>query len=366
MPRRGSPLLGLFFVILFAGLILMGVGYILFSHGLPGMPQAQVPQIPTQVIQPPQQPVAPPGRIQFQVQDVDTGAALGGAGNTKIDIVDPSDLTKPKETITVDTATKVATSALLYQPGQRLLLHIYSGEGDGYYPAEFEVTVPSSYTMVGNQYVYFLGAFALKQRVSPASIQFTLFAGATPLSSATGASDGNLGSYVAGSKIFDLTIQINLNAYKAAWGRPVSYINARFEKVTLQPVVWIAFNNTAVSQTRLTQAGWIPVTSTAFTGWIAFYRVLSPVESTQTSLGSLSIPVPVDTTSIPSGSKVLVYVWISDMQNPDDARSGIPTTALTPYGAFSGYGLTSFIRRGFTTVGSAPANPVLQAIITTA
>ena len=361
MPRRGSPLVGLFLVIVFAGLLLMGAAYLIFGGLLEKFTQVQIQ--PTQ--QQPQQPQAPPGKLQFQVQDVDTGAALGGT-NAKIDVIDPADLTKPKETITVDTNTKVATSALLYQPGQRLILHIYSSEGNGYYPADFEVVVPSTYTVSQNQYIYFLGSFALKQRVAAGDVQFTLFAGATALSSATGAADGAQGSYTAGAAVFDLTIQINLRTYRVAWGKPVTYINARFEKVTLQPVVWIAFNNTAISQTRLTQAGWIPVTSTAFTGWIAFYKVLSPVESTQTSLGSLTVQVPIDTTSVGSGKKVLIYVWIADMQNPDDARAGISTSALPAYGAYSGYGLTTFLRRGFQTSGTAPANPVLQALITTA
>ncbi|MEM2066448.1 MAG: hypothetical protein QXH59_08205 [Candidatus Caldarchaeum sp.] len=366
MPKRsGAPLLAGFVVFVSVLLAIVVAAYIVLPMvkefvTSPTQPPIQPPS------QPPPQPQAPPGKLQLQVQDIDTGAALGGGGSTKIDVVDPADLTRPKETITVDTTTKVATSALLYQPGQRLLLHIYSSEGNGYYPADFEITVPSTYTLSGNQYIYFLGAFGLKQRVAAASVKFTLFAGATALSSATGAADGSQGSYTAGASVFDLSVQINLDAYKSAWGKSVTYINARFEKVTLQPVVWVAFNNTAVSPTRLTQAGWTPVTSTAFTGWIAFYRVLTPVESTQTSLGSLSIPIPVDTTSVGSGKKVLIYVWISDMQNVDDARAGIATSALTAYGAYSGYGLTTFLRRGFSTSGSAPANPVLQALITTA
>ncbi|MEM0381420.1 MAG: hypothetical protein QW580_01965 [Nitrososphaerota archaeon] len=365
MPRRGSPLVGLFLVIVFAGILLMGVAYVIFSGLLQQYTQAPIIQPPVYQPPPQPQPQAPPGRLQLQVQDIDTGAALGGT-NAKIDIVDPADLSRPKETITVDSTTKVGTSALLYQPGQRLLLHIYSSEGNGYYPADFEITVPSTYTLSGNQYIYFLGAFGLKQRVAAASVKFTLFAGATALSSATGATDGSQGSYTAGAATFDLTVQINLDTYRVAWGKPVTYINARFEKVTLQPVIWIAFNNTAVSQARLTQAGWVPVSSTAFTGWIAFYKVLSPVESTQTALGSATIQIPVDTTSVGSGKKVLIYVWIADMQNVDDARAGVATSALTAYGAFSGYGLTTFLRRGFTTSGSAPSNPVLQALITTA
>ncbi|MEM4269973.1 MAG: hypothetical protein QW223_07645 [Candidatus Caldarchaeum sp.] len=364
MPKRsGAPLMAGFVVFTSVLLAIVVAAYVVLPMVREFVTSPTTPSTPPS--QQPQQPQSPPGKLQLQVQDIDTGSALGGT-NAKIDIVDPADMSRPKETITVDTTTRVATSALLYQPGQRLLLHIYSTEGNGYYPADFEITVPSTYTLSGNQYIYFLGAFGLKQRVAPTSVKFTLFAGATSLSSATGAADGSQGSYTAGASVFDLSVQINLDAYKNSWGKSVTYINARFEKVTLQPVVWVAFNNTAVSPTRLTQAGWTPVTSTAFTGWIAFYRALTPVESTQTSLGSLSIPIPVDTTSVGSGKKVLIYVWISDMQNVDDARAGIATSALTPYGAYSGYGLSTFLRRGFTTSGSAPASPVLSALITTA
>jgi hypothetical protein len=347
--------------IVIGGLILLGA-WILFVGGqFPmGIQQPQVQPQPQPQVQPQQ---APPGRIQLQVQDALTGVALGGT-NAKVDIIDPADLTKPKEIITVDTSTKIATSALFYSPGQTLLLHIYSTEGSGYYDQVYQVTVPSTYTLQANQYVYFLGAFGLRQRAAAASVSFTLFSGAAVLSSATGnAPDNTADLFNAGNKVVDLTLQINLQSYSTSFGRPVDYINARFEKVQLRAVAWLAFNNTAISTTALTAQGWNLVSTSAVTGWLVFYRVLDPVESSQTQLGAASIPIKFDATSIPTGKRVLVYVWVADLQNPADAAAGVGWTSLTPYGAHSGYGVTSPIGRVFQSSGGAPTAPLLQANI---
>jgi len=365
VSRAGrSPTAGIFIAVLAAiligGLVLIGAWMFFAGHvQLFGVQQPQVQPQP----QPQAQPQAPPGRIQLQVQDIDTGAALGGT-NAKIDVIDPADLTKPKETITVDTTSKIGTSALFYSPGQRLLLHIYSSEGNGYYPATYEVVVPSTYTLQGNQYIYFLGAFGLKQRIAAANIAFTLFSGANVLSSATGSTpDSSADVFTAGSKIVDMSLQINLNSYSSSFGRPIDYINARYEKIQLKTVVWIAFNNTAISTTALTSQGWMPVSTTAISGWLVFYKVIDPVESSQTQLGSANIPIKLDGTSLPSNTYVKVYVWAADLQNPSDAAAAVSWSALTPYGAFSGYGLPGPLGAGIKTSGGAPTSPLLQAVV---
>jgi len=362
---RASPTATIFLAVLTAilvgGMILFGA-WIVFMGGRPfGIQQ---PQVSPPVIQPPPTaPQAPPGRLQLQVQDIDTAQALGGT-NAKVDIIDPADLTKPRETITIDTTSKIGTSALLYEPGQRLLLHVYSTEGNGYYDQVYEVVVPSSYTLQGNQYIYFLGAFGLKQRTAAANVAYTLFSGATVLSSATGASpDGTADLYNAPSKVIDLSLQINLQSYRVSYGRPVDYINARFEKVQLKAVAWLAFNNTAISTSALTSQGWNLVSTTGVTGWVVFYRVLDPVESSQTSLGSVSIPIRFDATSISTGQRVLVYAWVADLQNPADAAAGVGWSSLTAYGAHSSYGVTSPIGRVFQSSGGSPTSPLLQAVI---
>ena len=332
------------------------------------------PQLQTIITQPMQvapaqtqqtaQQVAPPGKIYGQIQDIDTGTALGGT-SAKVDIIDPADLTKPLETVTVDTSTKTFVSGLLYEPGRRLLLHIYSTEGNGYYDEIKEIVVPSNYAMIGNEYRYYVGVFGLKQRAGASEINFRLLdpTGAT-LSSATGSTAGSAGSYSAGAKTFDLTLSISLSAYKRSWGRPMPYINSRYERINLVPVVWIAFNNTAISATKLTNEGWIPVTSTAFTGWLVFYKPLSEVVSTQTSLGSTTVRIPIDASSLPSGAAFKIYVWIADLQNEADAKAGVGWSSITAYGAFSGHGVTSPLGGVFQTAGGQPTNPWLQAVIT--
>ncbi|MGC8974129.1 MAG: hypothetical protein ACP5KY_08005 [Thermoproteus sp.] len=363
---RGSPtaaiFLAVFLAIVVGGLVLLGAWHF-FGGQLP----AAIQQPQQTVVAPQAQTQAPPGRLQLQVQDVDTGSALSGDGSStwvKIDIVDPADLTKPKEVVQVDTSTKVATSGLFYNPGQRLLLHVSSNVGNGYYPAVFEVVVPSTYTLQGNQYVYFLGAFGIKQRAAAAGVAYTLFRGATVLSSATGsAPDGTADLHSAGTKVVDMTLQINLNDYRVSYGRPVDYITYKFDRTQLRLVAWIGFNNTAISATALTALGWTPVTSTAFTGWQVYYKVLDPAESSQTALGSLAIPIKMDATSLASNTDVKVYVWVADLQNPTDAASGISWSSLPAYGAYSTYGISSPIGRAFAVSGSTPSSPLLQAVI---
>ncbi|MDW8074110.1 MAG: hypothetical protein RMJ28_07775, partial [Nitrososphaerota archaeon] len=151
-------------------------------------------------------------------------------------------------------------------------------------------------------------------------------------------------------------------AYRVAFGDNVDYIDARYQRITLKPIVWIALNQTGVSSTEFINRGWNPVTTTAVTGWLVFYRVIEPVRSTQTALGSLSLPVRVDASSLPTNARIRFLVWIADLQNEDAARSGVGTTSLPAYGGYSGYGLTSPLGFAFQSSGGSPTNPLLAAV----
>ncbi|MEM3447263.1 MAG: hypothetical protein QXP38_00055 [Nitrososphaerota archaeon] len=357
MPRRGSPLVGLFLVIVFAGLLLLGAAYLLFG-GVFQLAQVQPPVQPQPQPQP--QPQTTPAKISVVLQDIDTGSGIAGS----CDVIDPADMTKPLETISI-TSGSGESARSTYVPGQRLQLHCY---GSNYYPAVFDIVVPSSYTLAGSSgstyYVYPVGVFGLKGRSSADSAVFSLYYGATLLSDGDGDTrDTTPGSFTPASKIFQVNLQINLMQYSKAFGRPVEYINARYEKITLRPVVWIAFNQTAISSASLTSQGWIPVSTTALTGYLVFYKVLDPVESSRTALGSATIPIQIDASSLAQNSHLKIQVWIADMQNPSDAAAGVGTTTLTAYGAYSGYGISP-MGFPFTTSAGAPANALLEATAT--
>jgi len=283
-------------------------------------------------------------QITGVVQDFDTGSSLGGT-SAKVDVIDPNAWDKPLETITVDTTAKTFTSAKYYLAGEVLYFHIYSTEGNGYYDSlQGPLTVPSVSTG-GTTPKWDLGTFYLKNRVAAGGLSMVLVSPTgTSLSSGTGSAAGSLGQYTATGKSFTLKVNIYLSAYSVHWGAPMETLGtlAPYPRETRQLVMWIACNNTAVSQSALTARGFIPISNQP-PGWFVMYMVLPEVKSDRSTLGSATVDMPIDTTAVAANKNVSFYVYFADLQKTLDASAGVYDGAPTAYGAFSAYGLTALM-----------------------
>jgi len=358
-------MLAVFIAVLGAFLVAPYIQEYLKLQALQQMPVA--PQQPAQPSQPQQTGYAPAGFIFGQIQDIDTAAALASA---KVDVIDPAS-NKLLETITADSNGKF-TSVNVYEPGKSLILHIYS---TGYYDKEFTVTVPSTYTLVSNSYYYPLGVFQLKKRVTADSISFKI---QDPTGTTLGSADGDtaqtsgFGSYSASSTSFNLMLLISVTgttSQPVAFGEPVPYITPQLAKETLRPVVWVAFNSTAINLEKLRSAGFERMEN-APNNVLVVYKVLDPIETNKINTAqTMTITIPVDTSSIASGSKVAMLVWIADLQRPADAAIGVKISSLTAYGPYSGYGVTTPLGQGYTAPSSSTfgsSDGWLRVLITTA
>jgi len=373
MPKKGSKSGGkasrvsgglptvllaiMFFLMIIAGL------YVYDRYIKPGQPLS-IPPVTTQP-QAPQtaKPGVTPGKLTGQVVDYYTASGLGSA---KVDVIDPGDFSKAKEVITADSSGLwVSSGAVFYSPAEHYKLHVYKS---GYYDEIVDITVPSNPALISNEYRYSVGQQKLIARVAADSVTFRLLdpTGAT-LSSGDGDTVGSQGSYTATATTFNLKVSISLSAYKVSFAKEMPYVKpTTYEVVPLKGIIWVAFNNTAISTSKLVDAGWTPVSTTAFTGWVAFYKVIPEVRSTDTALGTYTVDIPIDTSSVGSSKNVLVYVWIADLQLEENARAFVGTSSLSAYGAVSGYGVTSPLGKVPTVSSGAPASPLLQAKIVTA
>lgn len=350
------------FVGVLAALYVAGIWKPFGQVSIPGATQPSQP--PSQ----PQQPgAAPAGFIFGQLQDIDTAAPLASSG--KVDVIDPASM-KLLETITTDANGKF-TSTNVYEPGRTLLLHVYY---PGYYDKTFTVTVPSSYTLVSNSYYYPLGVFQLKKRVDGTSLSFKLLdPTGSSLSSATGsAAAAGWGTYTATSTSFNLQLLVSVSgtvAQPVAFGYPMPYITSQLQQEELKTVVWVAFNSTAINLDKLRSAGFERMQN-APSNVLVVYKVLDPIETNKVNTAStISVNIPVDTSSIPSGTNLGILIWIADLQRPADAAIGVKMTSLTAYGPFSGYGVTTPLGQGYTAPSSAAftsSDGWLRVVVTTA
>jgi len=344
----GVLILAVFIAVLAAFLVAPFIQQLLTPQAVQQIPAAPAPQQPAQ---PQPAGYAPAGFVFGQIQDIDTAAALASA---KIDVIDPSS-NRLLETMTADSNGKF-TSANVYEPGRALILHVYS---TGYYDREFTVTVPSTYTLVSNSYYYPLGVFQLKRRVAADNLNFKI---QDPTGTTLASADGDtpqaagFGTYTATSKSFNLMFLISVigtTSQPVAFGQPVPYVTPQLAKEQLRPVLWIAFNSTAINLEKLRSAGFERMENSP-SNVLVVYKVLDPIETNKINTAqTMTITIPVDTSSIPSGSKIAMAAWIADLQRPADAAIGVRITSLTAYGPYSGYGVTEPLGQGYVAPASA-------------
>ena len=312
------------------------------------------------------------GELYGTVQDAVTSANLGGT-SAKLDVINPANLAQPLETITVSTSTKTFTSSHLYAAGETLLVHAYSTEGNGYYDANFNVTVPSSTVLIGSSQVFNLGAFSIENRASSSSVTYTLLSPSQAvLSTATGSTAAtSITMYSAAATTFTLSYAISDTGLSTCWGCSLSVLASSSNGFALQKRVsvgWMAFNNTAVNQGDLQADGWT-TTSNPPSGYLVMYKVISPISSTSVKQASTTDSFTVDTSSIASSTKLGFWLWFQDVQLPSDAAKGIADGAPSAAGAYSAYGLTAKIGIGYTTpariITSSAGGALLATVITT-
>jgi len=375
-PRGKSTAktVGSFFLLLIFALAIAW-GSIWFWHNYVETGAIQVPtpqpQQPAGVAQPPvETPVNYVAPIYGVVVDYFTKDTLGST-SAKVDVIDPANLKSAYETITVDTSSEKYQSGKLYSAGTTWKFHVYSTEGNGYYDALYDVTIPSYPSRISGTDVFYIQnpELALKQRVATANFAARLLdpTGAT-LSSATGNTAGSTGSYTASSTNVNLRVSITITgttSQPVAWGVPMPYINAQNQLEELKPVMWVAVNSTAVNMAGLEAQGFQPITNPP-TGWLVYYKFLDPLETTKTTTtATQDVLIPLDLSNVASGTKVAVYVWMADLQRPNIGTLNSYVSSLTAYGAFSGLGVsTPLPNKGYTESSGAPANPYLAAVVT--
>jgi len=291
-----------------------------------------------------------PAPIYGQVQDQITSGPLGGTA-AKVDVINPGALSKALETVTVSTTAKTFTAANFYTPGQQLLLHVYSTEGNGYYDGLFTITVPSQLTITGNNQVYSVGILALTNRIAATGASVFLYSPTgAPISSTTnintaGPTNGG-GTYTATTKTFQLKWSISLTSLSVGLGLPLPSLSSTFAQQTRVLVAWLGFNSTAVNAGQIQGAGWALI-STQPSGWLVFWKQINPVQSTSVTYGQFNDQFTMDTSSIASSTKLGVVIWLQDLGLTTDSQIGVKDSAPTAVGAFSAYGLTSVLGNGY-------------------
>ena len=114
-----------------------------------------------------------------------------------------------------------------------------------------------------------------------------------------------------------------------------------------------SFNSTAINLDKLRSAGFERMEN-APNNVLVVYKVLDPIETNKVNTAqTMTITIPVDTSSIASGTKVAMLAWIADLQRPADAAIGVKISSLTAYGPYSGYGVTSPLGQGYTAPSSS-------------
>jgi len=302
-----------------------------------------------------------PAPVGLTLQQFFTGA---GITTGKIDIANPSDLSKPLESAITST-TSFYQSSGFYSPGTSLWIHGYV---TGDYDNVQTYTVPASVSVVSSSQVYVLGTMTLDKRSTAVSETLTNPDGSVTTSSDIGVGAA-VGTYTATSKtsVFDLTARAT--TVSSAYGYPMPWVSSSFAQLNLVAVQWIGFNKNTIVSSDITGNGWTPINSPP-TGTLVFYKVLAEIDTpTSGSIGSKSSTVTVNTSPMAGGSTLQFAVWTTDLQNTADLPFGVADGAPAAYGASSAVGLATTYGKGYSSTMGAGiflvANLVISLTITT-
>ena len=339
-------------------------------------------------------PGARVAKMSLGIQDYFNGTSLTTG---HVDVVPINNLAQAYESALAIT-TYPTTSGQRYTEGLQYYVNVYNPNS---YPRVYRITVggaveemipnvpvgtdgtgaPSfTFNTIGTMTlsteatpVWVVPAFRLKAVASAASILLQLQGPSGNIRQVTangaGANEVAAGSqtvnYTAGAKTFQLDFVIKLSQVSRSYGEPVVTLSstAPYAFQVRYLVLWLDFNSTQLGTSSM--AGFYPITVQP-TGHYVSYTVLSPVTSAQSTTGSTDIPIPIDTSSVTSSTKLMVRVWIGSYQYGVDVHNGSKDAAPTAYGAFSGYGSNSIIpAQQYTTSSNLPASSELSGYITT-
>lgn len=339
-----------------------------------------------------------------QIQDAFTGADLHASNvkmDIMGQIGGVWNLAKPLETISYAAAGQASTG--LYAPGTPLLFHVSDGNdptnGDDYYDEWYACTVQSGgqcfdlrpadtyggtsafgatgFTSVGGLtlyqvplspnisvgqttsagYEWILPIFTQYGVAGTSSVTIKIqnpdgSAGTAWTGSAnTYSAQGSQGSvtYTAASKTPQLNIFVTVTNSKLTWGRPTIVLSSQtpYNPVVLYASALVAVNSTSLRLGVTTASGWVSVsTQPAGGGWTVVAAPLpsqngiAPAYYTVSSQVNLNFPVPLDTTSISSSTKLGIAVYMGDLQYVPDSLAAVPDAAPTGYGAIAATGLS--------------------------
>ena len=194
---------------------------------------------------------------------------------------------------------------------------------------------------------------------------------ATGSTAAPGTPDLAGADFSATSSRFTIRLTIDLTDEGQVYGQPMLFIGPPpdYDWRVGYLVVWISFNNTRVGSDYLTSNGWTLLNQDLTPGYMNFYRVIPPIAAGLGQFGCLcaDFRIPVDTSTLQSGTGIGLRVWVADMQIPADAAKGIDDAAPGPVGVVAGYGITgTLFSNGFRISSQKPSAQLVWAVFKTA
>lgn len=323
-------------------------------------------------------------QLNMKVINYDTGAAVGSA------IVNVYSVNNArKDTVTVDGTSGIGQTGEYFTPGVTFKFHVTH---TSYYPADYEMAVPSVVAGGAGQTQYYdlnqaswtdivtgepgTGAFKLKQRVAGASTTFAAQISPDTLRDTTMDTLASQPTWtttmtnktITGST-FTLNLKIDSTEYSVWWGVPVKYIDTSFQSQVLRGAFILAYNSTQPKSSEVVASGFTSINNPP-TGWSVFSMALDGtagkqyVHSTQTVYATKTYPVKFDLSSVTDLNYIQFRVFAMDFQYMGDIQSGGSSAAPTARGAYSTYGLTTILpNTTYSLTSSVPVGSVISFII---
>jgi hypothetical protein len=335
------------------------------------------------------------------VQDAFSGTDLHSATHTDIVIFNPADHTRALETISA--AANAQISAGFYIAGQKLLVYVWSDvdpaneagrgatHGDEYYPEWFTVTIggavnilrppdspgtgtnpeaqiqelPYGQCTLGGTATagyYWVVSPALKlypralNTVVTMNVQnpdgtLSLAAAADAATGHTFATQGSQSrTYTATGKQFTVKLVLNIANLALVWGRPTILLSsiAPYNFQCKYPVLWVAFNSTALQRDYTQGTGFAPITTQPVGWWVVWQTIptqggIGAAYSDLSNTGSVTISIRIDTSAITAATQLAMATYLGDLQTPGDAAVGSANGAPTAYGGIGNTGVDGVV-----------------------
>lgn len=314
--------------------------------------------------------------VEGQLQDADTGAALGGTTATTDFIVSAGpnypgvnrpvvfdesqflpNLSKAWESITATGTNPVVTTRLSYYPGEIIATHSFTAtgigaQGGGYIDDYRLIKIPAVPTSgSSNQQIFSIGVIPLQQSVGAADLNIIVVSPSGSSIVATTANGvGSGGSFTGLEKNFVMDAQISVNRVSRHLGTPMKVIpsNNPFRIDTRYLVAWLGVNKTGGSE-YVQANGWTKTDIQPLSGYTFFYRVLPSIDYTRQGVaGKISFLIPHYGADDAASVIRTYYLFVQPQQSVEDAKrltrsaaASVITSSISS--AFSNTGLNALI-----------------------